>query len=186
MAELAVCLLHEGMLDKQGKEVTTSLTLIDLHDISRSARTYGLCHTYVAHPSPQLHQLALRLTSHWQEGYGATYNPDRKSALDNMTAFFHLDEVLKDLTQRTGKQPILVASSAKRGGERLSYPDLREKLENSDGVYLLLLGTGWGMSDALLERANYCLEPLEGPGEYNHLSVRSACAIMLDRLRAPL
>ena len=27
------------------------------------------------------------------------------------------------------------------------------------------------------------LEPIRGSGEYNHLSVRSACAIILDRLR---
>jgi hypothetical protein len=33
-----------------------------------------------------------------------------------------------------------------------------------------------------MEQADYILEPIYGPGEYNHLSVRSAVAIILDRL----
>jgi hypothetical protein len=45
-----------------------------------------------------------------------------------------------------------------------------------------MFGTGWGMIDELIERADYYLDPIEGPVEYNHLSVRSACAIILDRL----
>ena len=36
--------------------------------------------------------------------------------------------------------------------------------------------------DAL--RADYFLEPIKGPTDYNHLSVRAACAIMLDRIQA--
>jgi hypothetical protein len=45
-----------------------------------------------------------------------------------------------------------------------------------------MFGTGWGMSQELLDRADIFLDPINGPKEYNHLSVRSACAIMLDRL----
>ena len=48
--------------------------------------------------------------------------------------------------------------------------------------YLLMFGTGWGMSEELLERSDYFLEPVSGPTDYNHLSVRSACAVILDRL----
>ncbi|MCI5066730.1 RNA methyltransferase [bacterium] len=185
MGQLAVALLHEGMVDKRGNSVTTSLTLIDLHDISRSAKTYDLFHTYVAHPSPALHELASRLTSHWQEGGGAEYNPDRKAALDNMSTVRSFDEILTDLKERTGKTAQLVATSAKPGGDRLSFRTLREWLHTDDNLYLLMLGTGWGMGDALLDRADHFLDPIDGPGPYNHLSVRSACAIMLDRLCAP-
>jgi hypothetical protein len=31
--------------------------------------------------------------------------------------------------------------------------------------------------------ADYTLKPIYGPVDYNHLSVRAACAIILDRLR---
>lgn len=49
-------------------------------------------------------------------------------------------------------------------------------------MYLILLGTGWGMPPELVESCDYILEPILGPGDYNHLSVRNAAAIILDRL----
>jgi hypothetical protein len=45
-----------------------------------------------------------------------------------------------------------------------------------------LLGTGWGLTEAVLSQSDYVLEAVEGQGDYNHLSVRSAAAIILDRL----
>jgi hypothetical protein len=48
---------------------------------------------------------------------------------------------------------------------------------------LLLLGTGWGLAAEVLERVDDVLEPIAGSGPYNHLSVRTAAAIVLDRLR---
>ncbi len=179
---LSVCLLHEEMVDKQGKIVTTSLTLIDLHDISRCAKTYGLAQAYIAHPSEALRNLAGKLTNHWQKGYGASYNPDRKAALDNLTVCKTLDDVIQNIKQLEGKQPKLVATSAKDGGERITFSDLKGMLATSEDHYLLMLGTGWGMSEELLKKADYFLEPIASPTEYNHLSVRTACAIMLDRL----
>jgi hypothetical protein len=47
---------------------------------------------------------------------------------------------------------------------------------------VLVFGTAWGLSEALMETADYILVPVSGPEDYNHLSVRSAAAIILDRL----
>jgi hypothetical protein len=47
---------------------------------------------------------------------------------------------------------------------------------------VLAFGTAWGLSDAFMDAADYILDPLAGEGAYNHLSVRSAVAIILDRL----
>ena len=47
---------------------------------------------------------------------------------------------------------------------------------------LLVLGTGWGLTDELLAGCDVRLPPIRGASDYNHLSVRSACAILLDRL----
>jgi hypothetical protein len=44
------------------------------------------------------------------------------------------------------------------------------------------LGTGWGLTEECFSAADFILEPIAGNGSYNHLSVRSAAAIMLDRL----
>ena len=47
---------------------------------------------------------------------------------------------------------------------------------------LLLLGTGWGLADHLIPSVTHVLTPIEGGSDWNHLSVRSAGAILLDRL----
>lgn len=179
--DLSLVLLHEDMNDKQGELVTTSLTLIDVHDIARSARTYGLTTSYFAHPSPALRKLARTLKHHWEEGYGATYNPHRKDALAGVDIVSDIDEVIHKIDLRTGKIPTLIATSAQDGEDRVSYTQIQEILPDGN-PYLLMFGTGWGMSDKLLERADHLLAPIDGPTPYNHLSVRSACAIILDRL----
>jgi hypothetical protein len=46
---------------------------------------------------------------------------------------------------------------------------------------LLLLGTGWGLTETVLAQADHVLEPIMGRTDYNHLSVRSAAAIIFDR-----
>lgn len=179
--DLSVIILHDGMVDKQQKLVTASLTLIDVHDIARSSATYGLNAFYVAHPAPTIRKLARTLKSHWEDGFGATYNPNRKEAIEHVRIVSSLDEAITEIDSRTGKLPKLLATSAKDGAERLTFSRCREMLETGQ-PYLLMLGTAWGMADELLQRADYFLEPVKGRGEYNHLSVRSACAIMLDKL----
>ncbi len=181
--KLNVILLHDQMVDKQGKRVCTSLTMIDVHDIARSSRTFGLQHAFIAHPAPALRRLAFTLKGHWEHGHGSTYNPSRREALEHVEIVSDIDEALAFLDKENGKLPKLIATSAKVGGARLSFGAAREMISTqTDESFLLMLGTGWGMSDELLERADYFLEPILGPTEYNHLSVRSACAIMLSRL----
>jgi hypothetical protein len=179
--DLSVVLLHDGMVDKQKKLVTASLTLIDVHDIARSSATYGSTGFYVAHPAPTIRKLARALKTHWEEGFGATYNPNRKEAIEHVNIVSDLDEAIAAIDARAGKLPKLIATSARDGGKRINFDECRKLLGNGD-PYLLMLGTGHGMAESLLQRADYFLEPVKGPGEYNHLSVRSACAIMLDRL----
>ena len=177
---LSVILLHDEMNDKAGNIVTTALTPIDLHDISRSCATYGVNRFYISHSSRLMRNLAETLRSHWDIGFGATYNPNRKEALQRTVIVSSLDEALAYAEQETGRVPKLIATSAHNGPDRKTFAEVRAML--SDGEYLLMLGTGWGMSNALLERASLFLEPIYGPTPYNHLSVRAAAAIMLDRL----
>lgn len=184
LADLNIVLLHDDMLNKEGKRVTTSLTMIDTHDIARSARTFGVNDFYVAHSSSALRRLSKTLKQHWDDGHGATYNPKRKEALALVKIVSSLDEAISLIDQRTnGKLPKLIATSAARGQTRTTYSQMKEII-NTDKTqpYLILFGTGWGMVDELIERCDYYLEPIEGPVTYNHLSVRSACAIILDRL----
>jgi hypothetical protein len=47
---------------------------------------------------------------------------------------------------------------------------------------LLIFGTGWGIAEEIVNRADHRLEPIKGVENYNHLAVRSAAAIILDRI----
>lgn len=183
LPDLSVALLHAAMHNKKGEIVTASLTLIDVHDLARSARTYGVNKVFIAHPAETLRKLTLKLKSHWEEGFGSTYNPNRKEALEIIDVVTSLDDAIDAIKERSGKMPKIITTSAKGGDNRVTFKDMKTMLyENKDQPYLMLLGTGWGMSQAILDRADYFLEPIATSTEYNHLSVRSACAIMLDKL----
>lgn len=182
MSDINVVLLHDQMENKEGRIVTTSLTLIDVHDIARSCRTYGVKRFFIAHPSEALRKLARTLHQHWDVGSGASYNPNRKEALEVVRIVSSLDEAIHTIDLESKKLPKLIATSAKPGEDRLPFSQFRTMLSQGDDEYLLMLGTGWGMSKPLLDRANYFLSPIDGPTPYNHLSVRSALAIMLDRV----
>lgn len=43
-------------------------------------------------------------------------------------------------------------------------------------------GTGWGLTNEVMDMSTYILEPIRAKCKYNHLSVRAAVAIILDRL----
>jgi len=183
MADLYLALLHHPVLDKNGLIVTSALTNMDIHDIARSARTYGVHRFYVAHPVKALRVLAAKIMEHWETGYGSTYNLTRKDALGLVRLEHDLDSTMLALERETGMRPRLVMTSARGGPGRTTFADLRGQLETSREPHLIVLGTGWGLTAEITERADVMLEPVWGPTDYNHLSVRSAAAIILDRLR---
>ena len=182
MAELYVALLHHPVYDKNGAIVTTAVTNLDVHDISRLGRTFGVRGFYVCTPVPTLRRLVGRIMRHWETGPGSTYNTTRKEALSVVRLVADLDEAVADVEREMGTLPQVVATSARSGPGRIGFDDLRRRLQ-VPGAILLVLGTGWGLTREILERADAILEPIAGTGDYNHLSVRAAAAIMLDRLR---
>ncbi len=178
-----VALLHHPVYDKNRKVVTTSITNIDVHDIARSCRTFGIAGFYVVTPVDALRSMARRIVGHWRYGHGAAYNPNRTDALDLVRLERTLEGVEIDIEVETGKTPVLVATSARpQEGTGIGYEGLREGLGESSEPHLLLLGTGWGLTDEVVARAACILDPVHGPGEYKHLSVRAAAAVILDRL----
>jgi hypothetical protein len=80
-----------------------------------------------------------------------------------------------------GRRPLTVATCARRHPRATGFAALRRGLAEG-GPHLLLLGTAWGLAETVIESADRILEPIEGAGGYNHLSVRSAAAIVFDRL----
>lgn len=183
MADLYVALLHHPVLDKNGLIVTTALTNMDIHDIARSARTYAVRRFYVATPVKALRVLAAKIIDHWQTGYGSTYNATRKDALSLVSLEHDLDSIILAVERESGARPRLVITSARGGANRTSFSTLAAQLGDSPEPHLIVLGTGWGLAPEIIDRADVILEPICGPTDYNHLSVRSAAAVILDRLR---
>jgi hypothetical protein len=177
-------LLHHPVRDRAGQTVTTAVTNLDVHDIARSARTFGLRGYYVVTPIQAQHVLVRRIIEHWTTGAGRRRMPERHLALELCNPVTSLEIAMQDITQREGRAPRLIATAARRIARRSpqGFAETRRELWASPDPHLLLLGTGHGLCDEILEKAEVLLDPISGAGEYNHLSVRAAAAIILDRL----
>lgn len=182
MPKLYIGLVHYPIYNKHGEVITTALTNYDIHDIARSATTYAVTQYFIIHPVPAQRALATEIMAHWQTGAGSTYNPDRKDAFAKVTLVAYLEDAIAAIELETGCRPCIITTDARTYPHTVSYADMRRKMEESDTPWLLLFGTGYGMTEEMMKRFDYILEPIIGAGEYNHLCVRSAAAIILDRL----
>ena len=181
MPNLYVALTHYPVINKRGDIIASALTNLDLHDISRAARTYGVKSFYVVTPLSDQKVLAKKIIAHWTEGAGAVYNPDRRSALELIKVKDSIVDVAKDIESIESSYPKTVTTCAQKYSASIGYADFRGIIEN--GLpHLLIFGTAWGLAEALISEADFVLEPIAGTTGYNHLSVRSAVAIILDRL----
>ena len=182
---LYVALVHYPVLDKHGLAVATSITNLDIHDIARSSKTYEIEGYYIVNPVPGQQWFAHRVIEHWLEGFGAEYNWTRKEAMTITRVLADLEEVADDIAARDPRPLFFVATTARFMPNQIPYRDLRRKIFEDSANYCILFGTGWGLHPSLLVECDYTLAPIRGRAEYNHLSVRSASAIILDRLLSP-
>ncbi|MBX7246253.1 MAG: RNA methyltransferase [Candidatus Sumerlaeaceae bacterium] len=176
-------LLHYPVTDKQGDVVSTSITNLDIHDISRASRTFGLKRYFLVTPIEPQQWLAKRIIHHWDEGWGSTYNPNRKDALGIIEVASDLGAVSTIIAEISGAQPKWVTTSAKSYPNSVTFSQMRSIIESDDGPPIcLMFGTGWGIHPEIMLESDYVLEPIRGAGDYNHLSVRSAASIIFHEL----
>jgi tRNA (guanine37-N1)-methyltransferase len=181
-----VVLMHSEVLvieDKVTKKTgTTSVTSLDIHDIARSATTYGLKNYFIVTPLSDQQAIVKTLLGFWQQGPGISYNNHRHEAVNRVILEATLDNVIAQITEREGKPPLLIATGAQKDGHpgTITFND-QEKVWVHDRPVLIILGTGQGLSPELMERCDYRFVPLEGFSAFNHLSVRSAAAVIFDR-----
>jgi tRNA (guanine37-N1)-methyltransferase len=180
-----VVLMHSEVVVKdQGekREGTTSVTSLDIHDIARSARTYGLEEYFIVTKLADQQKVVERLLEFWKTTVGLEYNPERFEAVSRTHLAQDIDEVIKKIEEREGKAPLLVATSARSSEHSnvITYHD-QKRVWAHDRPVLFVLGTGRGLTGQLLDRCDFLLEPIQGFSEFNHLSVRSAAAIIFDR-----
>ena len=182
MSKLYLGLVHYPVYNKHMQVIATAVTNFDIHDIARTARTYDVEKYFVIHPLEIQAEIIKKITDYWQNGYGKEYNPDRSEALDHVQYIPSIADAIKQITELEGKAPLTVTTDARTYPNTVTYQYVRGLLEQGEVPIFLLLGTGFGLEKDTMSKFDLILEPIWGPGDYNHLCVRSAAAIMLDRL----
>lgn len=178
-----VALMHSDIRLKHGQVGTTSVTSIDIHDIARSCATYGVKGFSIVTPLKDQQELVGKILDFWkQEEVGGAYNKYRHRALGAVDIQESLQKVIDSIEKKEGAKPVIIGTSAlsEHDVNWLTYYQQDVAWQN-DRPVLFLFGTGHGMSTELLKKCDYMLKPLVGFSDYNHLSVRSAAAIILDK-----
>lgn len=181
MAQVHLALIHHPVVDKNGQTIAAAVTSLDLHDIARTAKTYGAVGFHVITPIEDQQVLIRRIMEHWVNGVGSRYNPDRQAALALIHIHPSLEKALTVIEQEEGQAPLTVATSARLSNSDLSHAGLR-RMVAMERPLVVMFGTAWGLASDLIQAADHRLAPIRGCGDYNHLAVRSAAAIILDRI----
>ncbi|HVV87884.1 MAG TPA: RNA methyltransferase, partial [Kofleriaceae bacterium] len=218
-ARTSIALVHHPVHDRTGAVVTSAVTNLDVHDLARSAATYGLARCFIVTPVASQRDKAEHIARLWAEALeeaqptpasasggeaavaggradrsgrlepaGTRRRGDhRAEALRLTEAAASVEDAIAAVERAHGQPPIIAATSAVAGrwphAPAVTPAALHAELQDAPGRPLLVLfGTGWGLADALLPMVQRVLTPIAGRPAWNHLSVRSAVAVILDRL----
>ncbi|MFH1146982.1 MAG: RNA methyltransferase [Pseudomonadota bacterium] len=176
-----IALVHYPVSNRNGEIIASAVTNLDIHDLARLARTYGLGAFHIVTPIEEQQSFVREILDHWLFGWGRSYNQDRVDALELVEISPSIEAAEEKIENSCGKRPLLITTSARTNGNVLSIEAARDLLRGRSPV-LLAFGTAWGLANKTVERADYVLPPIEGRAGYNHLSVRTAAAIIIDRL----
>lgn len=143
--------------------------------------TFGINLCYIVTPLAKQRDIAAKLIEHWTNGYGSTYNPVRGKALRKVRVLSSIQEMVTELGE-DGAPLIVGTSSRERPGKGIGYQELKTFSEHETRPVVVLFGTGWGLTDEVIDGCDRMLDPIKGNGDYNHLSLRMAIGIILDRI----
>lgn len=183
-APIHCALVHHPVRDREGSVVTSAITNVDVHDLARSSRTYGLSGYWVVSPIAAQRVLVERILDHWRNGAGARRVPERTRALAICRPTESIDAAIEGITREHGVAPQvwITAAKAPPGRTLTSWDEGRALLASASVPTLILFGTAHGLHGSVVDRADVVLAPIQPASDFNHLSVRAAAAITFDRL----
>ncbi|PKN11471.1 MAG: hypothetical protein CVU69_12365 [Deltaproteobacteria bacterium HGW-Deltaproteobacteria-4] len=179
LSRLAVALVHYPVLNRCNEVVASAVTNLDLHDIARTCRTFGVGRFFVVTPVKEQQKVVEQILEHWLHGYGSTHNPDRCSAFQLLETVTDLETARERWSKKHSRPARIIVTSAK-SPQGLNGQDCQRLL--IEEPLLLVLGTGSGLAPEIIERSFETFQSIQGVADYNHLPVRAAAAIILDRI----
>lgn len=181
MASLHIALIHYPVLNKAGEQICSSLTNLDIHDIARLSLSYGVRNYWIVHLQPEQQKLLSTILDFWTTSKDLPYNPSRSEALGLIKHTQTFDSLIDDITTQEATRPTIITTTARTMPNQISFDNLKT-LHQSPRPLLIIFGTAYGLDDEIHARADHILAPITGAGDFNHLSVRSAVAVILDRI----
>jgi len=180
-----LALIHHPVLNRLGEISTTAVTNVDIHDIARAGRTYGVERFFLVTPIALQQELVGRVVRHWTEGAGTKRNTSRVEAFGRVEVASDIAAVKARVEELDGVPPEMVVTGAGLREGITPYAEMRRSIAETDPTLVLLFGTGHGLAPQVIGEADLRLPAIDGParaGGFNHLSVRAAAVIVLDRL----
>lgn len=175
-------LMHDNVMLESGRQGTSSVTSIDIHDIARSSATFGIKKYFIVTPLVDQKKIVNKLLDFWTTDVGISYNQNRHEAIKNVILVDSLDAAINKINELENKKPILLATAARSKEHKnfINYFD-QSKVWSHNKPVAIIFGTARGLAQEIVDSCDYLLEPIIGFSKFNHLSVRSAAAIVFDR-----
>ena len=94
---------HYPVVNKRGDSIASALTTIDMHDIARAGKTFGIRGFFIVTPLEDQKKLAREVIDHWVCGVGGQLNPFRKQALELITIVTSFSDAVEEIKARDKK-----------------------------------------------------------------------------------
>ena len=98
-----VGLVHYPVYNKNNAVVATSVTNFDIHDISRTCRTYDIKKYFIITPVDAQKELTGRIIGYWTEGNGIEFNKNRNEAFENTELEDSVQSAVETIEKIEGK-----------------------------------------------------------------------------------
>lgn len=177
-----IALLHYPMVNKKGEKVVASVTPMDIHDLSRLAKTYDLGGFFVVTPETGQLDFLQRVIKFWCSDRGTRYNQTRAVALKIVNMIPNIEEGIEFIKEKWHMPVKVVTTSAVMSNYNIEYAQLGKLIKKRKEIFIITFGTGYGIHSEFRDTSDYRLPPIKIISSYNHLSVRTAAGIIIDRL----
>ena len=142
-----VGLVHFPVYNKFYDIVTTSITNLDIHDISRSCLTYGIRRFFVINPLPSQKEILTWIRKFWKSEIAEFYNPHRVKALSILEYAKSVENAIEFINNQEKTSPLLVTTTATKMEAQIGFEEFSNL--NIEQPVFLLFGTGNGLTKEL-------------------------------------